>query len=153
MKRIKLTQGKYAIVSDIDYKYLNQWGWWYDGRYALRERRRHNIYMHRIIIERTGLHDFKDSDHIDGNKLNNCRNNLRPTTRSQNMCNCGKHCDNTSGYRGVSWHKKDCKWRARISVNGKQIYLGNFTNKLDAAKAYNDAANKYHKQFARLNPV
>ena len=143
MKRIKLTQGKFALVSDEDYEYLNQWKWFahkgYTTFYAIRHsltinKKRTLIYMHRVIAERMGI---KNPDHIDRNGLNNQRNNLREATKSQQRANQNLRSNNTSGYKGVCWHKKAKKWVAQIRVNKKYIYLGLFTNIKDAARAYN----------------
>ncbi len=149
--KIPLTQGKCAIVDGCDYTYLNQFKWYYDNKgYAIRNCDP-TIFMHRVILERMGYQDFADSDHINRNGLDNRRCNLRPATGSQNGWNTGKRKDNTSGYKGVYWDRK--KWRARIKVNGKPIHLGLFDDIKDAARAYNEAALKYHKEFAVLNKV
>ena len=159
MKRIKLTQGKFALVSDEDYEYLNQWKWFahkgYTTFYAIRHsltinKKRTLIYMHRVIAERMGI---KNPDHIDRNGLNNQRNNLRDSTRSQNNANRGLNKNNTSGYKGVCWNKQKQKWHARIRVNYKYVQLGLFDNIKDAARAYNKAALKYFGEFAWLNPI
>ena len=156
--RIKLTQGKFAIVGPRDYKYLNQFKWYYDKGYAIRgsprvNGKRHTIRMHRVILERMGHIDFKDSDHINQDRLDNRRSNLRPATRNQNRHNQGKYRNNASGFKGVCWHKHIKKWAAYIRVGGKRIHLGYYTNKLEAAEAYNEAARKYHGEFAHLNEV
>ncbi len=90
--KIELTQGKYAIVGPQDYKYLMQWKWYYNNRYAVRSSKglQRTIYMHRIILERMGYKDFFYSDHIDQDKLNNLRHNLRPAMARQSICNRGK---------------------------------------------------------------
>ena len=92
-------------------------------------------------------------DHIDRNGLNNQRNNLRDSTRSQNNANRGLNKNNTSGYKGVCWNKQKQKWHARIRVNYKYVQLGLFDNIKDAARAYNKAALKYFGEFAWLNPI
>lgn len=157
MKKIKLTQGKYALVSDIDYKYLNQWKWRYHksklNGYAKRTTPQQSFYMHRVILERMGFHIFKETDHRDGNGLNNQRRNLRPSTRSQNCHNLRGHRDNPSGYKGVCWFPRDRKWQVRIYISGHHVHLGYFNNKIDAARVYNKAAKKYFGEFAYLNKI
>lgn len=154
--RIKLTQGKFAIVGPRDYKFLNQFKWYYDYGYAVRNGpkvngRQATIRMHRIILERMGYTNFKASDHTNQDKLDNRRCNLRPATHYQNMCNRSKRKHNTSGFKGVHWRKDRKKWQVTITVDGKRIPLGSFDDKLEAARAYNKAAKKYHKEFACLN--
>lgn len=94
------------------------------------------IYMHRVIL---GLTDRSiEGDHIDHDKLNNTRNNLRAVSHKGNTQNVISHSDSVSKYRGVSWHKKTGKWVATGKLGGKQAHLGLFTNELDAAKAASD---------------
>jgi hypothetical protein len=109
--------------------------------------------MHRAILERMGFKDFEDSDHINRDKSDNYRRNLRAATRRQNLCNRGRRRDNTSGYIGVGWKKQYKKWQAQIKANCKLKHLGYFDDKKEAAKAYNKAARKYHGKFATLNEV
>ena len=152
--RILLTQGKFAIVGPRDYTYLMRWKWCYHSHgYAVRHdhSKQPLIYMHRAILERVGYKDFAQTDHIDRNKLNNLRSNLRPATARQNSCNRGKRKNNTSGYTGVCWHKQNKKWLARIRIDGKMKHLGYFDDIKDAAQAYNEAALELHGEFAVLN--
>jgi hypothetical protein len=93
-------------------------------------------------------------DHIDGNKLNNKRNNLRVCTRQQNTFNSKRNAKNNSGYKGVYLHKQPggrSLWRARIKINYKTIHLGLFEDPRDAGLAYDVAAIKYFGVFARPN--
>jgi hypothetical protein len=118
MKEIILTKGKVALVDDADYEYLNQWKWSYHCRgYAVRQvqqdRLTKNIFMHALIMGQKGI------DHIDGNKLNNQRHNLRYATGSQNQWNKSAYKNNTSGTKGVCWNKANNSWVARINVHGK----------------------------------
>ena len=92
-------------------------------------------------------------DHIDGNSLNNQKNNLRICTQSQNCSNQKIGKSNTSGYKGVSYNKGQGKYNSRIRFNKKLIHLGYFVNLKDAARAYNEAAVKYHGEFANLNKI
>lgn len=86
-------------------------------------------------------------DHINGDGFDNRICNLRLATRAQNGRNRGRNSNNTSGYKGVSWDSKDKKWRAKIQVNGKQCYLGNFSSAEEARDAYAEAAKKAHGEF------
>ena len=153
MKEIKLTQGKIALVDDDDFEYLNQFKWhamkirnmFYAGRGHSGTR------MHREImnVKKTDV----IVDHKDGNGLNNQKDNLRPCSVGEN--NKNRHTvNNLSGYLGVSRVTSKCEsWQAAIRVNGKNIYLGSFKDKKDAAKAYNEAAIKFHGEFARINII
>lgn len=150
MKKIKLTQEKFAIVDDCDYDYLMQRKWYYRDGYAVRGGKP-VIYMHRVILERMGFKNFARSDHTNRNRLDNRRCNLRPATDSQSQCNRNKQKNNTSGYIGVYWCRG--KWVAQIKVNKKQIYLGRYDDKLEAAQVRNKVIKKYHGEFAVLNEV
>lgn len=151
MKRIKLTQGKVAFVDNIDYEWLNQWKWralknWHTY-YAIRSK--DPIAMHRLILGLT-KGDGKQTDHINFNGLDNCRQNIRIVTRSQN----NHHRRSFSGsslYKGVTWQINRGKWQAQIRYNNKRIYIGTFRNEIDAAKAYNKKANELFGEFAHLN--
>lgn len=90
-------------------------------------------------------------DHKNGVKTDNRISNLREATQSENKRNSGAHRDNASGYKGVSYAKKEKKWVAWIMVRGKSIRLGGFMTPEDAANAYADAASKLHGEFARTS--
>lgn len=104
--------------------------------------------LHKMIMSERGY-----VDHINGNKLDNRRCNLRYCTLSQNNANSKKHRDGFCKYKGVTYEKKKRLYRARIRVNGKLIGLGRYKNEEDAARAYNEAALKYFKEFAKINKV
>lgn len=160
MKKIKLTQGKFALVDACDYEYLNQWKWYTEKHrstfYAVRNSKKDEskeqrlVRMHQVILQRMGI-KFQQTDHVDGNGLNNCRSNLRAATCQENNFNRNTSKNNTSGCKGVSWHKRDQKWQVRIMINSKRIHLGYFDDIKDAARAYNQAAKKHFGKFARLN--
>jgi hypothetical protein len=105
--------------------------------------------MHHLVI---GTNWGGETDHINRNKLDNRRGNLRRATHSQNMCNrVVKSRLPKSGYRGVVWRVARGKWSACINVKRKEHFLGYFADKEDAARAYDDAARRLHGEFARLN--
>lgn len=152
MKKIKLTQGKFALVDDEDFEWLNQWKWTYDGNngYAKRNIKDKKLYMHRLILNTP---KGKVSDHKNGNKLDNRKINLRICTYSQNGMNKMIQSNNSSGYRGVKWHKQVRLWEARIKKNGEQIFLGLYNNNIEAGIVYNWAALKYFGEFAKFNDI
>jgi hypothetical protein len=109
------------------------------------------VKLHRFILN---LQDsFFIVDHINHNTFDNRENNLRKCSHLENNKNQKIHKDNASGFKGVVWREPRKKFTAQICVNNKIIYLGGFASKIDAAKAYNDAALKYHGKFALLNEV
>jgi hypothetical protein len=108
-----------------------------------------NIWMHRAIL---GLNEGVMCDHINHNGLDNRRANLRPATHSQNMCNRPKTKSRCwSKYKGVSFKTIQRKWVADIQVHGESKFLGYFDDEIEAAKAYDEAARKYHEEYAVLN--
>jgi hypothetical protein len=105
--------------------------------------------MHREIIQpkRKLLVDHKNN-----NGLDNRIDNLRLATRSQNNINSRRNKSKTlSRYVGVSFDSRKRRWYARIYFNNKGLWLGYFDSEIDAARAYDEAAKKYHGEFARLN--
>lgn len=90
-------------------------------------------------------------DHIDRDRANDRISNLRSATQSQNNANTGMRSDNTSGYRGVCWHRPSGRWFARLKKDRRQISLGYFRDAREAARAYDIAAQKMFGNFASLN--
>lgn len=90
-------------------------------------------------------------DHKNRNKLDLRKENLRQASYQLNNLNKEIQANNISGYRGVSWHKGKKKWTAQIKANNKQIWLGDFTVKENAARAYNNAAILHFGEHAQLN--
>ena len=92
-------------------------------------------------------------DHINHNALDNRKANLRPATRTQNGQNRIKYNnrDYSSKYKGVTCHNGKKLWKAHIQANGRPLFLGSFSHEVQAAKAYDRAAKKYHRDFAVLN--
>lgn len=161
MKRIALSQGLYAMVDDEDFEVLNQWKWYAHKAgglcYARRNMpadktgKRGHVKMHRFIL---GLTDAAiHCDHIDGNGLNNQRENLRKATNALNVINRGSFKNSVSKYKGVDYCKARKKWRAQIQYQGKGQHIGLFNTEIEAAIAYNKSASIHHGQFARLNII
>ncbi len=155
MKRIPLSQGKEALVSDRDFARLNKIKWharfdrfnWYAARnITISPGRRMTNPMHVFIM---GKQKGLEIDHRNGNGLDNQRKNLRFVTLSQNRLNSKMLKTNTSGYRGVSWHGVTQMWMAKARWNGKEIYLGVFSKKSQAKSAYEKFTNKHYKKFKR----
>jgi hypothetical protein len=104
---------------------------------------------HRICwFLHTGKQPTKQIDHRNEVKTCNIFTNMREATNSQNNSNISKLVNNTSGYKGVSWHKGTNKWRAQIKKDNKVIYLGLFNDPEEAHKVYCEYANNLHKEFA-----
>lgn len=154
-KEIPLTQGQVALVDDEDYEWLNQRKWhanydkstngfyamttlylgWSDGKSITK-----HLSMHRLIMNASS---GTDVDHINHNALDNRKINLRAVSRRQNSQNRkDKFSKLSSHYPGVSWDRSREKWRAVISLNGKQKHLGRFLDEREAAKAYETACRE-----------
>jgi hypothetical protein len=153
MKQIPLTKGKVALVDDGDYEELSKHKWHctsngYAARRVFDVPYGRIVLMHReILAAPSDLH----VDHRDGDHLNNQRENLRLATRSQNQSNRPCDRDNRAGYKGVSFCRPMKKYRARISVSGREVTIGYFDDPVEAARAYDAMARELHGSFARCN--
>ncbi len=155
MREIPLTKGYVALVDDEDYERVNAFKWFaaphrrciYARREEVRDGKRVVIRMHRFIM---GCPE--DVDHADNDGLNNQRYNLRPANNGQNQANMRKQKRQTSSrFKGVYLHRQTGKWVAQVNINGKKTNLGLFRDEVDAAQAYNFAAEEAFGGFARLN--
>ena len=128
MKEIKLSQGKFALVDDEDFEVLNKFSWYLikSGYVCHHPIGKNPIYLHRQIMHPK----FKQEiDHINHNKLDNRRSNLRICNRLQNQRNVKQNRKHkTSFYRGVSWTKERQKWTANININNKRKNLGYYND-------------------------
>jgi len=158
MKKIKLYgkvgHGKFTIVDDENYEWLNQWRWHcektgYAARSAIdKSGKKTLIRMHRFILDTPkGM----ESDHKDLNKLNNQRYNLRICTTAQNQQNQKIKKGGTSKYKGVYWFKEKNNWCVQIKNNGNQVFIGRYDSEIEAAKKYDEKAKELFGEFARLN--
>lgn len=147
---IPLTQGKVAIVDEADAEMVSRYRWCYlNVGYAARHERIDGkdrmILMHRFLL---GASPEQLVDHINGNGLDNRRENIRLCTKADNQRNQRRNSKNTTGYKGVSFDKARGKYIASIQVLGTQIHLGRFSTAEEASKAYEEAASRYHGEFA-----
>lgn len=151
-KQIPLTQGKFATVDDADYDWLAKHKWTYDYKgYAMRRSANVTIYMHRVVLNASGPVMV---DHVNGDGLDNRRENLRIVTAAQN--NYNRHPEKrpkTSCYKGVSLNRKSNRWQVHIKKGDERRYLGLYDNEQDAARAYNAAARHYFGEHAFVNDV
>lgn len=142
------------LVDDDDFETLSQHGWFITKNgYAARTRwnkgKNEREYMHRTIM---GIQEGLDIDHIDMNRINNQRSNLRHVTRSFNMAN-QKLGRGISKYKGVSYMKRVDKWIAYLRLDYKQYHLGYFDTAKEAAEAYNVKALEVFGDSSRLNKL
>lgn len=163
MKQIPLTKGQFALVDDEDYQRVIQHKWSasrsingnvFYAKTRLKEGRglqNRIVAMHRIILGVTdpNIH----VDHINGIGTDNRRSNLRLCSRSENGANRSATRVSSTGYKGVYCYNAKYGWVARIVHEGSSVYIGTFPTPEDAARAYNEAALRYHGEFARLNEI
>lgn len=159
MKTIPLTQGKVALVDDDVYEGVSKFKWcaqkigrcWYAVRSVRQKGRKVTRLLHRDIMQPSLTLQVH---HINGDGLDNRRNNLTVGTHQQNgqgfqHARPGK----SSQYRGVCWVSRDKAWKAQITASGLVKSLGYFSVEKDAARAYNEAAKRLFGEFAHLNKV
>lgn len=152
---IPLTKGKFSLIDKEDYPMVSRHKWHEHDGYATkcstRDKKRFGIKLHRFIMRAT---DREFVDHINHNRLDNRKENLRICTIQQNSWNARKTDKKKSSiYKGVCFHKATKKWRARIKINRKDVELGLFLTEKEAALAYNEGAIIYHKEWAVLNKM
>lgn len=143
----------YAKVDDSDYAYLNLFKWYAEktpqNKYRTKTRLNGKfIYMHQLVMKN------KNIDHINGDALDNRKENLRLATTQQNAQNSTKTIKTTtSRYKGVYFCKNTANYRAKIMKDGISIHLGCYASEEQAALKYNEAAKQLFGEFAHLNEV
>jgi hypothetical protein len=152
---VPLTKGFVAVIDAADVHLVNGFNWTAMVRprtvYAKRHVRtgdgtRTTILLHRVIA---ATPDGMQTDHRDGNGLNNTRDNLRNATHAENQRNQRLSIASTSGFKGVHWHKREKAWTAQIKCGGKAHNLGSFASAEAAAAAYAEASAALHGEFGR----
>ena len=160
-RKIYVGEGLFAKISPMDYYWLSSLKWSVTGKdgkfYAVRGVRTGPREIKLRSMQREIMKAIKGKlvDHRNAESLDNHRENLRLATRSQNSYNRQKTKTkkSSSKYRGVTYFARARKWVARIKYQGKSRWLGYFEKEEDAARAYDAAALKYYREFARLNFV
>lgn len=154
MKKIPLRNRQrqvvaYSLIDNEDYDKVSAHRWCRDANgYAVSafyiDRKTFNIKLSRYL---TDAPKGMDVDHINRDKLDNRKKNLRICTRSQNNINQLAKSNNSSGHKGIGWDKARSKWRAQIKVNGKSKSIGRFENLEDAIVAYREQAKIAYGEF------
>ncbi len=155
IKEIPLTRGKTALIDNDDFERVNKIKWcatynkgrWYAAGHVPGTANKVMSLHSFIMYSGKGIY----VDHIDHNGLNNCKFNLRIATNRQNQHN--RLAKKGKRFKGTTWRKGAHSWMARIVIDGKNKYLGDFKDERDAAIKYNEAAKKYFGEFALLNEV
>lgn len=150
-------KGKSIIVSPCDFERVKAHKWWmkttngkeYIRSYDYIDHKQKVISLHRFIMQPK---QNEEVDHINGNGLDNRRENLRVCTTAENVRNVPKRKDCKSKYKGTVFVKNLNRWRARIQVNGKRYYSScSYKTEEEASERFNEMAIQYHGEFARLN--
>ena len=151
MKQIPLTGGGHALVDDADYPVINTFKWYLrtDGYAATKQIVPDvTVLMHRLLINTPKPYH---TDHINGNKLDNRRENLRVATAMMNQANSRKHKKKSSIYKGVTFRPQSGRWIAQIAPARKNIRIGTFDTEHQAAVAYDFWATFFWGEFAYTN--
>lgn len=142
--------GDKFIIDKIDFGKVNKFNWFINSRGYIQSTDKKGLLLHRLILN---PQNDKQIDHINHNKIDNRRDNLRICTNQENQFNVRKKTNTSSKFKGVYWNKKIKKWVAKIGFNYKRIYLGMFNSEVDAAIAYNIKANELFGKFAEINKI
>ncbi len=148
---LRLNKGEATLIDPSDAEWLSKFTWHItDKGYARYTAPNGGVFMHKLILNTPkGM----VSDHINGDRLDNRRCNLRIVTKHQNSQNRAANKPISSKYKGVGWKIDNNKWQARIRINLKQYHIGLYDSEDEAAEAYNAAALRHHGDHSRLNII
>ena len=155
MKKMKLTNGDFALLDNHDYDKLSKYNWGLGPRKYIQRTKTENGKQTSVVIHREIMGcikgDGKTVDHVNRNRLDNRRVNLRLVNRQQSATNCSMGKNNTSGYKGVSFLKSENIWQSRVMFNYKSHFLGNFKTAQEAGRAYDKKTLELNGVYAVLN--
>lgn len=150
--RIPLSRGKVTLIDADDFDKVKDFQWHVQNRprpYAkMTSRDKKQVYLHRVI---TGAKAGQIVDHINGDRLDNRKRNLRLVTPAQNNWNQRKHKNNTSGFSGVFLQRKTNKFEAAIKHRTHSRHLGTFDNPYEAAVSYDMAKAEIAGEYGSYN--
>lgn len=144
-KRFQIDPGDYPQVAK--YRWVTNAAGYFVASLGSRS---NHIFLHRLIMNPP---DGTFVDHVDGDKANCRRRNMRLCSRTENNRNVGLQQNNQCGYKGVYWASDRRKWRAEITVGRKHIHIGSFDSPIEAAQAYDQAAIAYFGEYAKTNEM
>lgn len=151
----KIVKGETVYIDKEDESLLHKYNWYIHkiGSYRrlVYDLKGKRLYFHRVLLEITDSNTIVD--HINGNPLDNRRNNLRISNKSTNGMNRSKNKNNTTGYKGVVWYPKNKTFSAELMVNKIRYRKGGFKTAKEAAIKYNELAKEHHGEFAKLNEI
>lgn len=150
VKVVPLTRGQFTIIDPGDYPAVSVLPWHANLIHGVWYAQHTNAANRTVIGMHTFLTGFAETDHLNGNGLDNRRGNLRDAA-GRNSHNTRKHRGSSSRYKGVSWHAARHKWTAQITRHDVKQHLGYFVKEEDAARAYDTAAREHHGTFGRYN--
>jgi hypothetical protein len=153
MKLLELTNGGVTLVDDDIYELVKQHNWRRDSaaNHVVRttgpKKNRRLIRLHRFVMK---AQSGQIVDHVNGDVLDNRRENLRFADKSTNAMNRGKQINNKSGYKGVSWSHAMKKWHAQMMSGVKKVLSSYHSSKEEAHEAYKEAALIFHREYAKF---
>ncbi len=144
----------FAIIDASNFEIISSFKWYCAAGYAISYEKtgspRKKISMHRMVLN---CGPGQLCDHINGNRLDNRLENIRLCSPAENARNRKIQSNNKSGFKGIYWESAEKVFRAEICHGNKKYRLGRFKRRVDAARAYNEAAKRFHGEFAKVNDL
>jgi len=151
----KVIKGHLVLFDEEDSSLIEKYNWFIHttGSYSrvCYDKNNKRLYLHRLILNIEDPHMVVD--HINGNPLDNRKENLRLSDKSTNGMNRPKNKNNSTGYKGVVWYPVSKTYSAELMVKGVRYRKHGFKTAKEAAKKYNELAIEHHGEFARLNEI